>query len=74
MRPNNVLDGVAEIGRPGTRNLGTKSLAPPPLLALAALAAAVDDGRRVRASYGLSRPLRGAYAMKPVTLSSFSAD
>ena len=69
---NNVLDGAAEIAPRGTRNLGSESLARPPLLALAALAAAVHDGgRRVSASYGLSMH---AYAMKPVTLSSFSAD
>ena len=32
---NNVLDGAAEIAPRGTRNLGSESLARPPLLALA---------------------------------------
>ena len=74
---NNVLDGAAEIAPRGTRNLGSESLARPPLLALPRAQRPrlppTDRGRRVCASYGLSRPLRGAYAMKPVTLSSFSA-
>ena len=49
---NNVLDGVAEIARRGTRNLGSESLALPPLLALASLAAAV--AARLRKLWSLS--------------------